>query len=90
MTKADFYRSALLGTVTGVAFFSLVYTVLSVAFGPNESESEAPKSTFTVIEQYKGCDVVQWHSSMLADYKYFLDCSGMMDLSKEIKENETN
>ena len=31
--------------------------------------------TFTVVSEYKGCDLVQWQYGMLSDYKYFLHCS---------------
>jgi hypothetical protein len=38
------------------------------------AEALDAKGTFTVVSQYKGCDVVQWHYGMLAEYKYFLIC----------------
>ena len=30
--------------------------------------------TFTVVSEYKGCDLVQWQYGMLSEYKYFLHC----------------
>jgi hypothetical protein len=30
-------------------------------------------SNFTVVDTYKGCDVVRWGNGF-ADYKYFLHC----------------
>jgi hypothetical protein len=30
--------------------------------------------TFTVVSEYKGCDLVQWQYNMLSEYKYFLHC----------------
>jgi hypothetical protein len=29
---------------------------------------------FTVVDQYKGCDVVQYSDQQMATYKYFLHC----------------
>jgi len=35
-----------------------------------------PKSNFEVVATYQNrCDIVRWHNNMLAEYKYFLDCS---------------
>jgi hypothetical protein len=63
----------LLGVVVGMSFLSLFYMVnVAVDVEPVEA---TPKSNFTVIDTYKGCDVVQWHYGMLADYKYFLYCA---------------
>jgi hypothetical protein len=38
------------------------------------SQPVASRGTFKVIDQYKGCDLVQYQYNMLADYKYFLHC----------------
>lgn len=74
MKSADYYRAALLGAVVGMAFLSLLYVFL----GPEENVKPAQaldsKGTFTVVSQYKGCDVVQWNYGMLAEYRYFLHC----------------
>jgi hypothetical protein len=45
------------------------------SFRTEPAEAATPESNFTVVEKYKGCDVVQWHYSMFAEYKYFLDCT---------------
>jgi hypothetical protein len=29
---------------------------------------------FTVVDQYKGCDVVRYSDQQMATYKYFLHC----------------
>ncbi len=72
MNRTDYYRAVLLGIVIGIAFitaFSVFTQEDDVKTQPNTS-----KSNFTVIDQYKGCDVLQWHYSVLAEYKYFLHC----------------
>jgi hypothetical protein len=78
MSKIDYYRSVLLGVVIGMSTLTVFYIV----FAPYNSqevqevqEQSNPKGNFTVIDTYKGCDVVQWQYSMLADYKYFLHCA---------------
>jgi hypothetical protein len=77
MNSNDYYRAMLLGVITGMASLSLL-----VLINPGEdvkpAEALEPNGTFTVVSQYKGCDVVQWHYSMLAEYKYFLDCTDSM------------
>ena len=78
MNKSDYYRAVLLGVVIGVGFLSLFYVFLSPVENVKPAEALEPKGTFTVVSEYKGCDVVQWHYSMLAEYKYFLDCTDDM------------
>jgi hypothetical protein len=73
MTKNDYARAVLLGIVIGMAFLSFFY-VFTQKDTP-ETQSNTPTSNFTVVETYKGCDVVQWHYSMFAEYKYFLHCN---------------
>lgn len=71
------YRAVLLGFVIGVASLSLI-VMISTGEDVKPAEAIDSKGTFTVISQYKGCDLVQWHYSMLADYQYFLDCTDDM------------
>ena len=73
MNTNDYYRAVLLGVVVGMASLSLMVLIHP---GENVKPAEAldAKGTFTVVSQYKGCDVVQWHYGMLAEYKYFLIC----------------
>jgi hexokinase len=78
MNSNDYYRAVLLGVVIGVGFLSLFYVFLSPVENVKPAEALEPKGTFTVVSEYKGCDVVQWHYSMLAEYKYFLDCTDDM------------
>jgi hypothetical protein len=78
MNKLDYYRAVLLVVVIGVVFISGFY-VFTTEDKPQEPEPVAQQvkkhGTFTVVSEYKGCDVVQWHYSMLAEYKYFLHCN---------------
>lgn len=71
------YRAVLLGFVIGMASLSLI-VMISTGEDVKPVEALDSKGTFTVISRYKGCDLVQWHYSMLADYKYFLDCTDDM------------
>jgi hypothetical protein len=72
MSKIDYYRAILLGVVVGMGFLTLFY-IMFTPFTPEEVKET--KNNFTVIDTYKGCDVVQWNYNMLADYKYFLYCN---------------
>ncbi len=65
-----------LGLFTGFCLAGLWFMAPAIVEGFRTKPAEAapPQSNFTVIEQYKGCDVVQWSYGMLAEYKYFLHC----------------
>jgi len=78
MNSNDYYRAGLLGVVIGMGFLSLFYVFLIPVEDVKPAEALEPNGTFTVVSQYKGCDVVQWHYGMLAEYKYFLDCTDSM------------
>ncbi len=73
MSRIDYYRAVLLGIVIGVVFITGFYVFTQE--DNQETQSNTPTSNFTVVETYKGCDVVQWHYGMLAEYKYFLYCN---------------
>ena len=73
MNSNDKFRAMLLGVVVGMAFLSL-FMVINPGEDVKPAEALDSKGSFTVVDNYKGCDVVQWHYSMLAEYKYFLDC----------------
>jgi len=78
MNTNDYYRAVLLGVVIGMGFLSLFYVFLSPVENVKPAEALETKGSFTIVDTYKGCDVVQWHYGMLADYKYFLDCTDSM------------
>ena len=75
MNRQDYYRAVLLGVVIGMGLLSIL-----VLINPGEDVKEPvealdSKGSFTIVDRYQDrCDVVQWHYSMLAEYKYFLDC----------------
>ena len=70
MNKQD-YQRIIYGTTIGILSLLLVFYMLK----PNKSSKVLePKSNFDVVDTYNGCAVVRWHMSMLAEYKYFLDC----------------
>ena len=71
MNTTDYYRAVLLGVVLGMGFLSLMVLIHP---GENVKEPVDTKGNFEVVDTYKGCDVVQWHYGMLAEYKYFLHC----------------
>jgi hypothetical protein len=73
MNSNDKFRAMLLGVVVGMAFLSL-FMVINPGEDVKPAEALDSKGSFTIVDNYKGCDVVQWHYSMLAEYKYFLDC----------------
>ena len=75
MSNKDYYRAVLFGVVVGMVFLTGIYVFISPV---ENAEALEPKSNFEVVDNYKGCDVVQWHYSMLAEYKYFLDCTDDM------------
>jgi hypothetical protein len=64
-------------------FFVAVVSILLYAFLVYDSQNAfavkpaeaASISQFKVVDTYKGCDVVEWHYGMLAEYRYFLDCT---------------
>jgi hypothetical protein len=73
MNSNDYYRAVLLGVIVGMGLLSLL-VVINPGQDVKPAEALDSKGSFTIVDNYKGCDVVQWHYSMLAEYKYFLDC----------------
>ena len=71
VNKLDYYRAVLLGGVLAAFFLSMFYVFTHDE--PNQ-QPITPKSNFTVVDNYKGCDLLQWSSSQLAEYKYVLYC----------------
>jgi len=61
--------------------FTLVVSILMFVFLMNgaanwlESQPPAPDQKFSVVDTYKGCDVVQYTPTNAARYTYFLECS---------------
>ena len=70
MNKQDYQRLILGAMIATLSLLLLLYMMK-----PNKpAEVTKPKTNFDVVDTYNGCAVVRWHMSMLAEYKYFLDC----------------
>jgi hypothetical protein len=65
-----------LGLFTGFCLAGLWFLAPAIVESFQTKPAEAaPISQFRVVDTYKGCDVVEWHYGMLAEYRYFLDCT---------------
>ena len=53
---------------------SVLALVLNGAANWIESRPSPPERKFKVVDNYKGCDVVQYSPDYAARYHYFLDC----------------
>lgn len=71
MTNTDYYRAVVFGAVIGMSFLTLFYMINTAV--DNKPQPQA-QTNFQVIDHYKGCDLLQWSSSQLAEYKYVLYC----------------
>jgi len=61
--------------IFGVTVVVLSILLLFYMIKPNQLEEVLePKSNFEVVDNYRGCDLVRWTSSQLAEYKYVLYC----------------
>ena len=72
MKDFEYQRTLLIGAIIGASVCILGFSMMRPT---QPAEALDAKGNFTIVDTYKGCDVVQWHYSMLAEYKYFLDCS---------------
>ncbi len=72
MTDFEYHKTLVIGVIIGASITILAFYMLKPS---PESHTVTPKSNFTVVDTYKGCDVVQWTDGSLATYKYFLDCT---------------
>ncbi len=72
MTDFEYHKTLVIGVIIGASITILAFYMLKPS---PESHTVTPKSNFTVVDTYKGCDVVQWTDGMQAEFKYFLDCS---------------
>jgi hypothetical protein len=66
-----------LGLFTGFCLAGLWFLAPAIieSFQTKPAEAAAPTSNFTVVETYKGCDVVRYTVPTEARYHYFLDCT---------------
>ena len=74
MNNADYYRAVLLGAVIGASFLALYYMIFGVLLNTKPSTPPKPESNFEVVDKYKGCDLLRWTDSQLANYQFVLYC----------------
>ena len=77
MTNFEYYKTLTIGVIIGASTVILAFYMLK----PEAHVSPQPvvepvekHGTFTIVSEYKGCDLVQWQYGMLSEYKYFLHC----------------
>jgi hypothetical protein len=72
MTQEDkqALKEFLIGSAVAIAIITVIVT--SLFFTLNSSPPEDQR--FQVVDEYKGCDVVQYNPDGSARYSYFLDC----------------
>jgi hypothetical protein len=75
------YPQYALGLLTGFCLASLYFMAPAILDSFKQPEAPQPvvepvekHGTFTIVSEYKGCDLVQWQYGMLSEYKYFLHC----------------
>jgi len=75
MTPEDKYalREILQGAGIVVGCFS-AFILVMIVLAQITTNGEPLKSSFEVVDQYKGCDVVRYAPHQAAEYKYFLHC----------------
>jgi len=64
MSKLNYYHAVVIIVVLIAGFYMFT----------TEDKPPAPESNFTVVDKYKGCDVIRWNHNQFAEYKYFLYC----------------
>ena len=77
MTNFEYYKTLTIGVIIGASTVILAFymTKPEAPVSPQPVAEPVEKhGTFTVVSEYKGCDLVQWQYNMLSEYKYFLHC----------------
>ena len=69
MTDFPHIRALVNGIIIGASVFLFSFSLIK-----QRTHQMTPKSTFEVIDTYKGCNVVQYTNEYLSHYNYFLDC----------------
>ena len=72
MTDYEYQKTLVVGAIIGACFTLLAFYMLKPS---PQNHTATPKTNFAVVDNYKGCDVVQWTDNQMATYKYFLVCS---------------
>ena len=75
MTEDD--KFALKEFMRGVAFtVGLVgIAIIGIVMLSGGEDETLMKPHAEVVDTYKGCDIVRWSTSKMAEYKYFLHCN---------------
>jgi hypothetical protein len=70
------YPQYTLGLFTGFCLAALYFMVPAI-FDNTKQPAEAlePKGDFTVVDEYKGCDVVKRENKSVFESQYFLHCN---------------
>ena len=71
MTNTEYYKTLVVGAIIGASITILAFYMMKPS---PQNHTVTPKSNFAVVDNYKGCDVVQWDNGSFAEYKYFLFC----------------
>jgi hypothetical protein len=74
MSNFEYYRTLTIGVIIGASTVILAFYMVKPEAPQPVVEPVEKHGTFTVISEYKGCDLVQWQYNMLSEYKYFLHC----------------
>ena len=72
MTDFEYRKTLVVGVIIGASIMLLVLYWAK----PSSDTPPVTKSSFAVVDKYKGCGVVQWADRHMATYKYFLHCEG--------------
>ena len=79
MTNFEYYKTLTIGVIIGASTVILAFYMVKpeppISPEPPVSTNVEKHGTFTVVSEYKGCDLVQWQYNMLSEYKYFLHCA---------------
>ena len=71
MTNFEYRKTLVVGAIIGASIMLLALYWAK----PSTETPVTPKSSFAVVDKYKGCDVVKWTDRMQAEYKYYLYCN---------------
>jgi hypothetical protein len=66
------YSSYILGVFTGLAV-SVLYSMIHIVIEAPETPQK-PQTTFEVIANYDGCDIVKMEKSNFYEPQYFMRC----------------
>jgi hypothetical protein len=77
MTDQEAFKEFAKGVTFTIGLAGVSFLLVAI-FGTVDPQPVAnpdnTNSNFTVVDTYKGCDVVRWALPSHAEYKYFLHC----------------